>query len=206
MSPRTDEEFKEIRDIRQQQLKDAAIVLFGMKGYAATKISDITGKAELSHGLFYHYFKSKEDVYIAVIKELLDILLETIEKSKKISNSPLLQLEWLTDITHSGSLKEGVYRHIVTLQALYSEDLPQEMKTEIVSKYNFMIEEITGIIKKGQQAGEFIEGDPEELAFFHLSLVNGLLLLNARRMKPIEVSAKKVLRQLIPYREEGASQ
>ncbi|WP_153730911.1 TetR/AcrR family transcriptional regulator [Sporosarcina obsidiansis] len=205
MSPRTSENFKEIRDIRKQQLKDTAIELFGMKGYAATKISEITGKAELIHGLFYHYFKTKEELYVSVIIELLETIIDTINKAKDESESPLKQLVWLTGVTHSGSLKEGVYRHILILQALYSDLLPQQVKQEIVEKYHLMVDLIAKIIEEGQQVGEFIEGDPEELAIYHLSLVHGLLLTNARKTEPIKLSVDKVLRQLKPYTQQGDS-
>ncbi|WP_162805748.1 TetR/AcrR family transcriptional regulator [Sporosarcina sp. PTS2304] len=193
---RNNKKFQGIRDIRQLQLKDAAIELFGMKGYAATKISEITNKAEISHGLFYHYFKSKEDLYVHVILELLESLLNTINDVEEKYDNPLEQLKQLTEVTHSGSLKEGVYRHILIIQALYSDHLPVEVKKEIVEKYREMVQRIALIIEKGQKNGEFIEGDAEELAIYHLSLVHGLLLSNARKMVPIEVSADKVLRQL----------
>lgn len=196
MSLRNNKKFQGIRDIRQLQLKDAAIELFGMKGYAATKISEITNKAEISHGLFYHYFKSKEDLYVHVILELLESLLNTINDVEEKYDNPLEQLKQLTEVTHSGSLKEGVYRHILIIQALYSDHLPVEVKEEIVEKYREMVQRIALIIEKGQKNGEFIEGDAEELAIYHLSLVHGLLLSNARKMVPIEVSADKVLRQL----------
>ncbi|AXH99646.1 TetR/AcrR family transcriptional regulator [Sporosarcina sp. PTS2304] len=196
MSLRNNKKFQGIRDIRQLQLKDAAIELFGMKGYAATKISEITNKAEISHGLFYHYFKSKEDLYVHVILELLESLLNTINDVEEKYDNPLEQLKQLTEVTHSGSLKEGVYRHILIIQALYSDHLPVEVKKEIVEKYREMVQRIALIIEKGQKNGEFIEGDAEELAIYHLSLVHGLLLSNARKMVPIEVSADKVLRQL----------
>lgn len=206
MSPRTNEKFKEIRDTRQQQLKDAAIELFGTKGYAATKISDITNKAEQSHGLFYHYFKSKEDLYVTVILELLTVLIETVDEAEEQYESPLKQLEWLTEVTHSGSLRDGVYRHILIMQALYSDYLLPEVKKEVVEKYRFMMERIAQIIKNGQIAREFIEGDPEELAVYHLSLVHGLLLSNARKVVPIQVSADKVLRQLKRHSRQGDDQ
>lgn len=206
MSPRTSEKFKEIRNTRQQQLKEAAIELFGSKGYAATKISEITDKAEQSHGLFYHYFKSKEDLYVTVILELLTILIETIDEAEEKHERPYKQLEWLTEVTHSGSLRDGVYRHILIMQALYSDHLTQEIKEDIVEKYRSMVERIEHIIEKGQIAGEFIEGDTEELAVYHLSLVHGLLLSNARKMVPIEVSPDKVLRQLKRHPEQGDGQ
>lgn len=206
MSPRKNEKIQEIRDTRQHDLKEAAIVLFGTKGYAATKISEITNKAEQSHGLFYHYFKSKEDLYVTVILELLTLLINTVDQAEEKHDSPLKQLEWLTEATHSGSLRDGVHRHILIMQALYSDYLTQEVKEEIVEKYRFMVERIEHIIKRGQIAGEFIEGDAEELAVYHLSLVHGLLLTNARKISPIKVSADKVLRQLKRHPEQGDDQ
>ncbi|WP_303969419.1 TetR/AcrR family transcriptional regulator [Sporosarcina ureae] len=206
MSPRKNEKIQEIRDTRQHDLKEAAIVLFGTKGYAATKISDITNKAEQSHGLFYHYFKAKEDLYVTVILELLTLLIDTVDQAEEKHDSPLKQLEWLTEATHSGSLRDGVHRHILIMQALYSDYLTQEVKEEIVEKYRFMVERIERIIIRGQIAGEFIEGDAEELAVYHLSLVHGLLLTNARKISPIKVSAEKVLRQLKRHPEQGDDQ
>ncbi|ARD47391.1 TetR/AcrR family transcriptional regulator [Sporosarcina sp. P33] len=203
MSHGSIERLKEIRDTRQQQLKDAAIELFGMKGYAATKISEITDKAKLSHGLFYHYFKSKEDLYVQLIHELVDIVLDTIDDAEQKHKSPLKQLERLTEVTHSGSLRDGVHRHILIMQALYSDHLPQEVKLGIVNKYRTIMDRIAVIIEKGQIAGEFIDGDPEELAVYHVSLVHGLLLSNARKLVPIDVSASKVLRQLMRSPEQG---
>lgn len=206
MSSATNEKSKEIRDTRQQQLKDAAIELFGTKGYASTKISDITTKANQSHGLFYHYFKSKENLYVTVILELLTVLIETVDEAEQQHESPLKQLEWLTEVTHSGSLRDGVYRHILIMQALYSEHLSKEVKAKIVERYRFMMERIAKIIENGQIAGDFIEGDTEELAMYHLSLVHGLLLSNARKIVPIEVSADKVLRQLKRHSEQEDDQ
>ncbi|ARF13453.1 TetR/AcrR family transcriptional regulator [Sporosarcina ureae] len=206
MSPRKNEKIQEIRDIRQHELKEAAIELFGTKGYAATKISDITNKAEQSHGLFYHYFKSKEDLYVKVILELLTVIIGTVDQAEEEHDSPLKQLEWLTEVTHSGSLRDGVHRHILIMQALYSDHLTQEVKEEIVGKYRFMVERIEHIIIRGQISGEFIEGDAEELAVYHLSLVHGLLLTNARKISPIKVSAEKVLRQLKRHPGQGDDQ
>ncbi|WP_301107633.1 TetR/AcrR family transcriptional regulator [Sporosarcina sp.] len=203
MSPRTSEKFKEIRDVRQHQLKDAAIELFGMKGFAATKISEITNKAELSHGLFYHYFKSKEELYVTVLVELLETMIEMIDEAEEQSESPLKQLEWLTDVTHSAPLRDGVYRHILIMQALYSDYLPVETKENIVERYRLMVIRISQIIERGQLTGDFIEGEPEELAIYHLSLVHGLLLSNARKMVPIELSVDKVLRQLKRHEARG---
>lgn len=67
MAPKNDEQFKIIRDQRYEEISSAALKIFARKGFAATKISDITLSVNLSHGLFYHYFKSKENIYVSIL-------------------------------------------------------------------------------------------------------------------------------------------
>lgn len=110
MSPRNKEQFKEIRDQRQLELRRSAIQMFSKKGFAAAKISDITSNANLSHGLFYHYFASKEELYIEVIRDILYDFIEVVEEATEFEMTALGKMEWLTEATHSGSIREGVYR------------------------------------------------------------------------------------------------
>jgi AcrR family transcriptional regulator len=204
MTPRNEEQFKEIRDQRQAELRKSAIQLFSQKGFVSAKISDITSNAKLSHGLFYHYFNSKEELYIQVIQDVLHDFIGIVEEASRLKTSPLGKMEWLTDMTHSGSIREGVYRHILVLQALYSDHIEEKVKLEIVALYKEAVDGISAIIKDGQQEGQFIDGDPDELATYHLSLAHGLLLWNARTENPVELSTQKVLRQLLKPGNGGA--
>ena len=205
MSPRNEEQFKEIRDQRQQELRRSAIQMFSQKGFASAKISDITSHANLSHGLFYHYFTSKEELYIEVIQEILQDFIDIVAEADELQKSALGKMEWLTDISHTGSIREGVYRHILILQALYSDHLSEPIKLEIVGLYKKAVDGIAAIIREGQEEGHFIEGDPEELATYHLALAHGLLLWNARTDSPMELSTEKVLRQLKRSGNEGGA-
>ncbi len=65
--PRTEEQFKEIREQKRAHILESAIELFAEKGFDATSISMIASRAAISKGLIYNYFDSKE----ALIKELL---------------------------------------------------------------------------------------------------------------------------------------
>lgn len=71
MSPRSSEQFKELRDASRQKILDASLELFGTKGYESTTISDIVKSAGISKGLIYHYFESKEDILKNLIDELM---------------------------------------------------------------------------------------------------------------------------------------
>lgn len=50
-------------EIRRQEIVDAAIRLFIEKGYDQTSMLDITNSINVSPGLCYRYFKSKEEIY-----------------------------------------------------------------------------------------------------------------------------------------------
>lgn len=65
--PRTEEQFKEIREQKRAHIVESAIELFAEKGFDATSISMIATRAAISKGLIYNYFDSKE----ALIKEIL---------------------------------------------------------------------------------------------------------------------------------------
>ena len=54
---------KEQKERRRQEIINAALELFVSKGYAATKITDIAKRVNMSIGLMFHYFESKEALY-----------------------------------------------------------------------------------------------------------------------------------------------
>ena len=74
MAPRTEEQYKAIREEKKAQIREAALQLFAMEGYHGTSISKIAKKAGISKGLLYNYFDSKEEV-------IRDILEDGIDKS-----------------------------------------------------------------------------------------------------------------------------
>jgi AcrR family transcriptional regulator len=53
-------------------LLDAAIVVFGKRGYHATRVDDIVKRARTSHGTFYLYFSSKEDLFRALVADVTE--------------------------------------------------------------------------------------------------------------------------------------
>lgn len=58
----------------RQALLDAARVIFARDGFSAARITDIADEAGAAHGSFYTYFKSKEEIFLALVGELEDDL------------------------------------------------------------------------------------------------------------------------------------
>jgi AcrR family transcriptional regulator len=68
MSPRTPEQFEEIRDSRRLQIMEAALKLFATEGYGHASIAKLAAQAGISKGLMYNYFESKEALLGAIIE------------------------------------------------------------------------------------------------------------------------------------------
>jgi AcrR family transcriptional regulator len=76
MSPRTKEQFSQIRNTSRNHIIDVALKLFSKQGYHATSISQIAAKAKISKGLMYNYFKSKDDLLKMVVHKGMDEIMQ----------------------------------------------------------------------------------------------------------------------------------
>lgn len=69
MSPRTTEQYEEIRESKRKLILDTACKLFANHGFYDTSISMITKTAGISKGLIYNYFESKEQLLKSLVFE-----------------------------------------------------------------------------------------------------------------------------------------
>ncbi|MDX2142703.1 MAG: TetR/AcrR family transcriptional regulator [Rhodospirillaceae bacterium] len=77
------------RDTRER-IVGAAQVLFWEKGYAATGMAEILKRADANAGSFYHFFKGKEDVLLAVLDFYLDNLdAQVMDHAFKATTDPV---------------------------------------------------------------------------------------------------------------------
>ncbi|MGI5172745.1 TetR/AcrR family transcriptional regulator [Treponema sp. OMZ 840] len=75
-------EKKDAGKIRQNQLIDAAASLFFSKGYINTSVRDILDTANdrtSSPSVFYYYFKSKEEIYRAVLRRYTERYIQAVQ-------------------------------------------------------------------------------------------------------------------------------
>lgn len=69
------------RDARREEIISAAERVFFEKGLAAATMDEVAEAAELSKGTLYLYYKTKEDLYLAVTMKGLDIMHDLFEKA-----------------------------------------------------------------------------------------------------------------------------
>jgi AcrR family transcriptional regulator len=59
------------KDSRPQEIVAAAFEEFAAKGYAGTRLEDVASRAKVSKGLPYLYFKTKEELFKAVVRSVI---------------------------------------------------------------------------------------------------------------------------------------
>ncbi|CAL9302215.1 TetR/AcrR family transcriptional regulator [Streptomyces sp. SudanB52_2052] len=66
------------RAVREQQMLDAAVRIFGQRGYMAASMDEIAELAGVSKPLVYLYLNSKEDLFTACIRREAKALVEAV--------------------------------------------------------------------------------------------------------------------------------
>lgn len=148
---------REQRERRRQEIVYAALELFVSKGYAATKITDIAKRANMSTGLMFHYFESKEKLYEALIRMGLEGTAYPGEQKCEHA------IDFFVNFTEElfAYMKEQpvVAKFFVLMaEAQRSEATPEHIR-EIAMKIN-VIQQFVPIIEWGQKEGTIKEGSP----------------------------------------------
>jgi AcrR family transcriptional regulator len=129
MSPRTKQQFEEIRSDRKDQLLDAALHVFAEEGYHSASVSKIAKYAGVSKGLMYNYFHSKEEVLTTLIRDLFDYAMAKLKISsiEEITDERMKEIISLSiDIPLDEPKRWKLYMSLV-FQTEVTEILMQEM-------------------------------------------------------------------------------
>lgn len=189
----------------------AALRVFARHGLAGTKISDIAKAAGLSHGLVYHYFESKEAVFVALVVDAMERARLLVERVVRMRGTPLVKLRAYIEGWLEISRREPEVL-LVILQGLASENIPPDLMSEMAKFEGDCVLPILAIIERGQRDGAFVETiSGRELVATLMAMLHGLTvfqLMVARaprfpqREPPPEIQTATVLRL---FTREGPS-
>ena len=133
-------------------LVDVARQLFAKNGFENTTMNDIAAASERGRRTLYTYFRSKEDIYLAVVQTELTRLFERMEEVARKQITPEEKIVQLI-FAHLEVIKEAVYRN-GNLRAEFFRDM---WKVESVRK-DFDRTEIAlfrRVISEGADSGLF---------------------------------------------------
>ena len=148
----------------QQSVKDAAVKLFALHGYANTSVQQIVESAGVTKGAMYHYFKSKDDLLFGIYEQMLTLqgehLTAIVETELPIEDK--LRAACMDVIgTSIDFLPEG----IVFFRSMHM--LPEARQAEVKRRRRAYHDEFAGLIRQGQREGLYRSDIPMALLVAH---------------------------------------
>jgi TetR/AcrR family transcriptional regulator len=161
----TGEAERPIRNAEQTRARiiEIATLEFAEKGYDGARVDEIVLRCGVSKNLIYHYFGGKEDLFIAVMELTYRRMRERQNDWSFADLSPKEGIEKLVLYTFEHFLEEPTVIPLLNTENLHKARHIVHSKS-IPSLYNPLIEAIGGLVRRGQEAGDFRGGvDPIDL-------------------------------------------
>lgn len=143
---------------RPREICAAALEVFAEKGFAAAKLEEIAKRAGVSKGTLYLYFKDKEELFRAVVRDTIAPNVETLRAAIIQTGLPFAELIRLfaskfVEIT--GRVPVGAVAKMVISESRNFPELAKVWHDEVVSKG---IGTVTALIEMAQARGEVRPG------------------------------------------------
>jgi len=165
--------FQRRAEERPREICAAALAVFAEKGFAAAKLDEIAKRAGVSKGTLYLYFKDKEELFRAVVRDTVSPNIDHLRGAIMATDMPFAQIApmFLARLAAvAATMPLGAVVKMVIGESGNFPELAKVWHDQVVSKaLGIMI----GLIEKAQQNGEVRPGDPRFHAF---SLMGPMLM------------------------------
>ncbi|GEO25626.1 TetR family transcriptional regulator [Alicyclobacillus acidoterrestris] len=185
------------REMQRLNILSGARSVFARKGWSAT-MADIAEAANVSQGLAYRYFPSKEAIYAELLNRASH--LEAFENVRTMDGSAMDKLRYLiNELLDINDTHIELFR--LSVLTLHDDALPSALRAELEEQAEAFRSLLQSLIAEGQQTGVIAPGNPQQLFVALLAFLNGLCIMgiqgseNAKRHFP---DADIVLRILQP--------
>lgn len=151
----------------RQNLIEAAEAVFGERGYEHASIAEITQRAGVAQGTFYIYFPDKLTLFVKLVDDLGDQLLETTRVAA-------------SGLTHRLEIERALFRAFLGFAAAHRSAYRVMRQAEFVDHaafkrfYEKMAASYARGLRKGIEAGNLREVDTEFLAYSLMGILDFL--------------------------------
>ena len=171
MSPKPD-----VSEERKDQIMNAAEEVFSQKGFSDARMDDIAEETGLSKGTLYLYYKSKDDLIIAILDRIFRREFRVFENLDYTSMSATGAV-WAFVETTAKDVKMMMRLLPITYEfmglAFRNKFVQKTFKTYL----NHYLDILIPIIQHGIDSGEFRPADAKEVAIAMGAILEGTLLL-----------------------------
>jgi AcrR family transcriptional regulator len=151
----TEPRYRRRKEDRPGEITEAAFQAFADKGYAGTKVEEVAKRAGVSKGLLYLYFKTKEELFKAVVRSVVvrrvEALIDTVEHTE-LSSEEFLRGPMLKFMQSIPGSPVAVVIRLLLAEGARHPDLVDFYFENVVDKG---MNAITHFVQRGVRNGEF---------------------------------------------------
>ncbi|TFG41827.1 MAG: TetR/AcrR family transcriptional regulator [Chromatiales bacterium] len=175
--------YRRRKENRPQEITAAAFDAFAEQGFAATRVDDVARRAGVSKGLMYLYFKTKEELFKAVVRSVVvrrvDQLILEVETTK-LSSEDFIRGPLLSFLKQIPGSPVAIVIRLLISEGPRHPDLVDYYYDNVVAKG---LAAISGFINRGIDNKEFRRSAISDLphlvlAPVMLSIIWGILFKN----------------------------
>ncbi len=148
---------------RPQEITAAAFAAFAEKGFTATKVEEVARRAGVSKGLLYLYFKTKEELFKAVIRSVvaprIDELTRTLDRSD-LGAEAFIRGPLLAFMQRLPGSRASIVIRLMISEAPRHPDLVDYYWDKVASRG---LAALRQVLERGVDSGEFRESAVTEL-------------------------------------------
>ena len=151
------------KEDRPQEITAAAFSAFAEKGFTATKVEEVARRAGVSKGLLYLYFKTKEELFKAVIRSVVaprvDELTRTLDSSD-LGAEAFIRGPLLAFMQRLPGSRASIVIRLMISEAPKHPDLVEYYWDKVASRG---LAALRQLLERGVASGEFRESAVTEL-------------------------------------------
>lgn len=163
--------FQRRKEERPAEITQAALEVFAEHGYAATRVDDVAKRAGVSKGLLYLYFKTKEELFKAVIRSIVVPRVDALKTAiadTELSAEEFLQGPYLEFIQKLPDSPARIVVRLLIAEGPKHPDLTAYYFDQVISGGMDALREL---INRGVRHGEFRQSDLAEFPQLMISPV-----------------------------------
>ena len=167
----------DVSEERKEQILNAAAIVFSQKGLVGARMDDIVQQSGLSKGALYWYFKSKDEIIIALMHRFFD---QDLENLNHLLDAELSARNTLLQHIQALASQYGELQSLAPLvYEYYSSATRDQEKQDFLNgyfrQYQILMQKI---VQRGVDQGEFKSIDVESFVLTLTAVMEGLFLLN----------------------------
>lgn len=170
---------------KKEKILIAAQELFARYGYAGTTMKMVAEQANVASGLVFHYFDSKENLFMVAGRELIDSMILVLRDKIADSANGCEALGGFVKAYLQFTIENEKTFPTIIRCSPFSDDNPDLDRKKIGAKFKELIDMIEEILRRGIEDGSIIDLPVTQTAFMVYANIVGAV--RTRFLTPYDI-------------------